>query len=1263
MKEKIKEVIHSIPVVKSLDLVTIVVLLISLPITILLMEQRQDIRQRAQLPNIDYYGKSISYLQLLGQTKISETSENIVNGKGIFHGAGVVVDKSSSPNKVYVVDTGNNRILGYNGIGYCQSSKNPCNVDSECGNNESCITNGSKDPEIVFGQSNLQDAACNQDNNVGFTKKPTAGTLCFIGFPLAMNTGETWMTMNIDVDPAGNLYVPDYMNNRILRFNQPFSLDKTNGKGDTTADFVWGQNDFASNGINKRSTVYYNSSVYPPDNQSIWTSVGFETSDVVMNRGVSADSQGNVWVADTFNNRILRFPANSKIADLVIGQANFNSYGCSFGGTSLNKLCHPTLARINPDSGELYVLDEFPDSSNGAFNTRILVLKPPFSNGISAYKTIIPKQPTGGTGDNTITGYVFRATTFVFNPYKVGEYANGLLWINEHRLNRTILIDGDGNILKVIGSTFDVYHNGNYSPWGNECGQIFDNYNLLWPSGSIGFDSANNIYITDEAFHRLSRYQLPYTFRQVNGKTCLPLANGGLFPGIDINVVGNDKLGGDVGMAVYQNQLIIRETGARIKVWNDYLNKNFNISPNIVIQQPQILNRGIISQSIDDKGRLWIFDGHVGKIMIYQLPFISSNDVPIASSINLYWADDPNTPVDFNGVTASFDTINKKLYIFDSSHNRILRVTNYNDFANKLYVDLVIGQPDKTSSSPNHGSPTPVPDGFDAAHQLQFDKLGNLYVVENDYECHGNDRISIFLADDLKNAVGLFSNLSAKKVLIAPNLTSKGPCAANTTGLPGSPVSVTFNSKNQLVVGNDGYYGDKTLRQSRQLWFYKDPLNQPTPDSYIDLIMGTAGELAFDNQDNLIIQDHTWPRVLIINLDKDPQWLNILIPTPTPTPTSTPPTNANWVICATEGMTCSFTGTKWVRYGANNQFNYGIYTDSVNCNNETFGDPTPGIAKQCSYADIAVPTNAPTLTPTATPTPTYTPTPTPTPKPTATPTPKPTATPTPKPTATPTPTPVGTLNAKYVSQTCPPASMKPGDKANVSITMKNTGANTWDGTYRLGSQNPQDNNNWGTTRAYITGTVPYNSSYTFSFSVTAPSTLGAYNFQWKMLQEMVAWFGDYTPNCAVNVVRILNPSFESGTTGWTCQGAVSGSCAADTSQKYSGSYSGKVTNTGGSWGWQLSQAKISIPANTNYCLSAYVLKTNPTDWAAIAIQETASPWRELRQDAANVAGWQLVKKTVAKPSDWTAATQIYLRVYSNSTAWFDQVSLTPGVCN
>ncbi|MFC5528204.1 fibronectin type III domain-containing protein [Cohnella yongneupensis] len=56
---------------------------------------------------------------------------------------------------------------------------------------------------------------------------------------------------------------------------------------------------------------------------------------------------------------------------------------------------------------------------------------------------------------------------------------------------------------------------------------------------------------------------------------------------------------------------------------------------------------------------------------------------------------------------------------------------------------------------------------------------------------------------------------------------------------------------------------------------------------------------------------------------------------------------ANWVNCAGENQTCTFSGTKEVRFGANGSFNYGIFTNSVVCSNNQFGDPAPGYYKTC----------------------------------------------------------------------------------------------------------------------------------------------------------------------------------------------------------------------------------------------------------------------------------------------------------------------------
>ena len=52
-------------------------------------------------------------------------------------------------------------------------------------------------------------------------------------------------------------------------------------------------------------------------------------------------------------------------------------------------------------------------------------------------------------------------------------------------------------------------------------------------------------------------------------------------------------------------------------------------------------------------------------------------------------------------------------------------------------------------------------------------------------------------------------------------------------------------------------------------------------------------------------------------------------------------------------------------------------------------------------------------------------------------------------------------------------------------------------------------------RVELPGAVAPGASVTFGFDVVAPGTVGTYNFQWRMVQDLVEWFGAYSTNVAV----------------------------------------------------------------------------------------------------------------------------------------------------
>jgi hypothetical protein len=54
-----------------------------------------------------------------------------------------------------------------------------------------------------------------------------------------------------------------------------------------------------------------------------------------------------------------------------------------------------------------------------------------------------------------------------------------------------------------------------------------------------------------------------------------------------------------------------------------------------------------------------------------------------------------------------------------------------------------------------------------------------------------------------------------------------------------------------------------------------------------------------------------------------------------------------WTKCADEGERCNFNGTRQVRYGAQNKWMLRDLKNGADCNNQTFGDPIPGVTKHC----------------------------------------------------------------------------------------------------------------------------------------------------------------------------------------------------------------------------------------------------------------------------------------------------------------------------
>ncbi len=110
-------------------------------------------------------------------------------------------------------------------------------------------------------------------------------------------------------------------------------------QGDTTADLVLGQFDFAHNAPNL------------VDGFGLWMNLagGDYNGDVAIDKSVSPN---RLWVADTENNRVLGWSSLAAFsshapANIVIGQPDFTSNSCNEGGVSAASLCAPTGVAVD----------------------------------------------------------------------------------------------------------------------------------------------------------------------------------------------------------------------------------------------------------------------------------------------------------------------------------------------------------------------------------------------------------------------------------------------------------------------------------------------------------------------------------------------------------------------------------------------------------------------------------------------------------------------------------------------------------------------------------------------------------------------------------------------------------------------------------------------------------------------------------------------------------------------------------------------------
>ncbi|MEX1829120.1 RHS repeat domain-containing protein [Luteibacter sp. CQ10] len=157
--------------------------------------------------------------------------------------------------------------------------------------------------------------------------------------------------------------------------------------------------------------------------------------------------------------------------------------------------------------------------------------------------------------------------------------------------------------------------------------------------------------------------------------------------------------------------------------------------------------------------------------------------------------------------------------------------------------------------------------------------------------------------------------------------------------------------------------------------------------------------------------------------------------------------------------------------------------------------------------------------------------------------------------------PVAVRNAQFVGQSVA-TTMQVGGVQTVNVQMYNNGNYTWTaGTaFKLGSVG--NSTIWGPGRVELPSDIAPGQTASFTFNITAPSTPGAYTFQWQMLQEGVAWFGTATPAVGITVLGgtiSANPgtcAIDVGNT--TCASVITWSSNSATAQVWTSNLDGSA---------------------------------------------------------------------------------------------------------